>query len=59
VTGSINFFASFDWSGWYGFFLALGTTVFGDHLEQVLLVLAVVLFLAILTAARRFLRRQR
>ncbi len=57
MNGAVSFFGSFNWSGWYGFFLGLAVTIFGDYALPALLVIAVICFLGILTAVVKFLRR--
>lgn len=56
MSGSASIFGSFDWSGWYGFFLALGVTELGKWFVPVMFAIAVLCLLGILRAIFKVVR---
>lgn len=48
MNGSASIFGSFDLSGWYGFFLALGATQLGQWFVPIMCALAVLCLMGIL-----------
>lgn len=53
-----SIFGSFDASGWYGFFVALGAMYLGDWLVPVTLAVAALCLLGILTGICKAVRRK-
>lgn len=59
MNGAASFFGSFDASGWFGFFVALGTHYLGDYLVPVVLAVIVLCLWGILTAIFKAVRHRR